>query len=441
VRRNKKAPTVRSNWGPEKPEQPEAAPLDNNENDDPQYASVDDDDDEELFSSISTLEAAQEQLARRIEELKDGSKADRRVATLLSKCHKGKRCNLPECAVCERRKLIAYRVVPNSIVTSVGSLFQRTDLKIDAIEVVAKRRRALNEAKVQAIAASMKLIGLQTPITVQSFKRKVILVAGWHRLEAAKRLSWDSIPCVVLTGELETRFWQLAENYYRAESTALERAEATEELRLLIKQMPLEEERLAPRGGRQPHDMGIKKAARVLGITREEVRRAMAIAGISARAKKRASELGLDDNQQVLLEIAKQAAPEGQVSAIEEIVARKRAESARRASEPAVDKKAVKEINTLHAEIREGGAKLAANRNRLRLIEDKLAVQGELPSVTATDEQKPTSLPLSPEDEAQVAALIKALDWNPKLKAKLANASPAVLDRVIAIIRSEQAHQ
>jgi hypothetical protein len=87
-------------------------------------------------------------------------------------------------------------------------------------------------------------------------------------------------------------------------------------------------------------------------------------------------------------------------------------------------------------------AKLVAKRNRLRLIEDKLAVQGELPSVTTTDEQKPTSLPaLVPEDEAQVAALIKALDKAPKLKAKLANASPAVLNRVIATIRSEQARR
>ena len=52
---------------------------------------------------------------------------------------------------------------------------------------------------------------------------------------------------------------------------------------------------VAPPGGRQPKDIGIKKAARALGLTREEVRRAKAIAGIIAEAKAQARELGLDE--------------------------------------------------------------------------------------------------------------------------------------------------
>ena len=91
------------------------------------------------------------------------------------------------------------------------------------------------------------------------FKRKVTLVAGWHRLEAAKRLSWDRIPCVVLTRELETRFWQVAENYYRAELTALERAEGTEELRTLIKKIAARGGATCPPGGSRPNDLGIKR--------------------------------------------------------------------------------------------------------------------------------------------------------------------------------------
>ena len=206
-----------------------------------------DEDDDDLFGPIPTFEVAKGQRAQRIKELEtEGSRADHRLAALLANCRKGRRCRLLECAVCRRRKLIAWRGVPASVVKSIGSLFGRATLTIKRIEVVANRRRPLNEAKVQAIAASMNQIGLQTPITVQTFKRKVTLVAGWHRLEAAKRLSWDSIPCVVLTGELETHFWQVAENYYRAELTALERAEGTEELRTLIKKMPLGEGRLAP---------------------------------------------------------------------------------------------------------------------------------------------------------------------------------------------------
>ena len=287
--------------------------------------------------------------------------------------------------MCERRKSLAWRGVPADVVKSVGSVFARATLAIKEIEVVAKRRRPLNEAKVQAIAASMSQIGLQTPITVQTFKRKVRLVAGWHRLEAAKRLSWDHIPCLTLTGELETHFWQVAENYYRAELTALERAEGTEELRTLIKKMPLGEGRLAPPGGCQPNDLGIKKTARALGLTREEIRRSKTIAEISPAAKAKVRKLGLDDNQRALLELAKQSTPEAQLRVVKKILERKRAARARKASAAAVvgDKRTAAEVSILETDIHDKEdrlqslkAKLAANRKRLREIEDKLAVQG-----------------------------------------------------------------
>ena len=79
-----------------------------------------------------------------------------------------------------------------------------------------------------------------------------------------------------------------------------------------------------------------------------------------------------------------------------------------------------------------------------------IAIPGRLQSVQAaafarnprpTSSECAASAPLSPDDEAKVAALIKAFDKYPKLKAKLAKASPAVLDRVITIIRSQQAQQ
>ena len=53
---------------------------------------------------------------------------------------------------------------------------------------VSGDRRPLNEEKVTACMASMDLIGLRTPITVRAEKKKVFLVVGRYRLEAAKRL-------------------------------------------------------------------------------------------------------------------------------------------------------------------------------------------------------------------------------------------------------------
>jgi hypothetical protein len=186
--------------------------------------------------------------------------------------------------------------------------------------------------------------------------------------------------------------------------------------------------------------LGINETAKVLGITRDEARRARIIAAIEPKAKARVRELGLDDNQQALVYVGKQATPDGQARAVEEILGRKRAEAASYAAEPAEGQKEAEEVSRLHAEIRQQLAKLAANRKRLQLIADQRAVRGEAPADTAPAEQAAIA-PLSPDDEAKVAALIKALDKYPKLKTKLAKASPVVLDRVIAIIRSQQVQQ
>lgn len=95
--------------------------------------------------------------------------------------------------------------------------------------------------------------------------------------------------------------------------------------------------------------------------------------------------LGLDDNQRALLEIAKQETPTAELRAVKKIVERKRTARARKASAAAIvgDKKTTAEINTLEADIREKEDsleslkdELAADRKRLREIEDKLAVQG-----------------------------------------------------------------
>ena len=45
-------------------------------------------------------------------------------------------------------------------------------------------------------------------------------------------------------------------------------------------------------GGEQPKDVGINKAAKALGFTKEEIRRSKAIAGISAKAKEAAKTSG-----------------------------------------------------------------------------------------------------------------------------------------------------
>jgi hypothetical protein len=77
-------------------------------------------------------------------------------------------------------------------------------------------------------------------------------------------------------------------------------------------------------GGQQPNDKAINKAARDLGLDRNEVQRAKKIADIAPEAKEAAREAGLDDNQSALLEVAKEKEPEQQVAKVEEIATKKK---------------------------------------------------------------------------------------------------------------------
>lgn len=365
-------------------------------------AETDDDDD---FGPVPTFEFVIEERNKRLKELRKGNKGQRRLAAALKGCRKGKRCTLLQCPVCERLKLIDRKGIPASIIKSVGSPFERISIDVTDIEIV-KRRRPLNEKKVRALATSINEIGLQSPITVARHKKKIVLVSGWHRLEAVQRLSWDAIPCVVLThfAKEDERLWQVAENYYRAELTALERAEYTEELRILL-EAKRQVGQLAPPGGRQPKNSGINNAAKMLGVSREVVRRSKNIAAIAASVKKRARELGLDKVQRALLQIARAATEKEQALALEKIVEKKRKEASE-SDDELKDVAVTQEIRALQNEIHDHAAALAQRRKRLRLVMDKAAIKG-------VPVQLPMEEPLLGGDVVEVASPPMAPDQKP----------------------------
>ncbi len=147
--------------------------------------------------------------------------------------------------------------------------------------------------------------------------------------------------------------------------------------------------------------MGIKKTAAALGITREEVRRAKVIAGLSEKAKAEVRKLGLDDNQAALLAIAKEPAAPAQLRVVKEIAERKRADLVRRVSAApgVVDKKMAGEINALEADIQTKvgivarvNDALAADRKRLHEMHDKLVVEDALAAGSEADEQEARQL-------------------------------------------------
>jgi ParB-like chromosome segregation protein Spo0J len=192
-------------------------------------------------------------------------------------------------------------------------------LPIHKIEVAGKRRR-LNSRKRDQIADSIRMVGLQTPITVYVAEDgRIFLVTGLHRLEAMKSLGKTEIDSFVIKGgKLKRRLWQDGENVWRAGLTALERAEAiarsTSNAKKLAKAKPR-----TVKGGEQPGDKGVNKSARRLGLTRETIRRALAIDRISPEAKQAAKERGLDRNQNALLKVAGEGTREAQVSKVREL--------------------------------------------------------------------------------------------------------------------------
>lgn len=184
---------------------------------------------------------------------------------------------------------------------------------IDGIDVPTNRARShLSDETIAGIMKSIDSIGLQTPITVSLDDETGIgtLIAGAHRLEAAKRLGWEQIPalCVQNWSEEQARMWEISENLHRAELTVLERDEHIAEwIRLAdlhSSQFATNESmRVDGRGHRKAG--GVRAASRALGIDKDDAHRAVKVASLSPEAKEAAREAGLDNNRSALLQIAK----------------------------------------------------------------------------------------------------------------------------------------
>jgi ParB-like chromosome segregation protein Spo0J len=199
---------------------------------------------------------------------------------------------------------------------------------VDLIDV-GKRLRPLDEVAVAALAESMQRLGQLQPISAHKpDDGTLLLVAGLHRLEAAKHLGWEEIEAVFVTGnEIERELQEIAENLHRSELTALERATQIGRWADLtaVKVGQVD----PPTGGAQPAEKGVRKVARELNLERKDVERAVKVASISPQAKQAARDAGLDDNRAALLIVAKESTPEAQVAKVGEISSAKTAAKAK----------------------------------------------------------------------------------------------------------------
>jgi ParB-like chromosome segregation protein Spo0J len=179
--------------------------------------------------------------------------------------------------------------------------------------------RELDWALVSSIVESARTIGLLHPIAVRKLeiekkgeiRTRTVLVAGAHRLAAARRLGYERIDCIYVDydDDASVQLVQIGEDLFRKHLTVLRHAELlTKWYELASKDFVYGQVDRKHRRGRPP--TGTSRMLRDMppGLSLEawrmKLRRAKRIARIEPEAKQAAIDAGLDDNQDALLAIA-----------------------------------------------------------------------------------------------------------------------------------------
>jgi ParB family chromosome partitioning protein len=120
--------------------------------------------------------------------------------------------------------------MPNQNGTPAGAL----TVAVDSIVVGARHR--MDAGDLDALATSIDQLGLLQPITVTPDR---VLVCGWRRLEAVKRLGWKSIKVWVRSGisdPVTTLLAERDENTQRKDYTPLEKEALYREIKELLRE-------------------------------------------------------------------------------------------------------------------------------------------------------------------------------------------------------------
>ena len=192
--------------------------------------------------------------------------------------------------------------------------------------IVSEGRRPLDQGKVAEIAASFKLLRQLAPIGLRrvsnasaetSFERikKLELVFGVHRLEAAKILGWLIIDAVeirqvVLAPRCQegfddyTKLVEITENLHRAELTTQQRNEQLAAwVELYNRNTPQpnsDAEQPNSKPGPKP-DPGVVAAAKITGRTTKNVKEAIKTTKVSPAVKAAADRAELSHKQRLAI--------------------------------------------------------------------------------------------------------------------------------------------
>jgi ParB-like chromosome segregation protein Spo0J len=205
-------------------------------------------------------------------------------------------------------------------------------IAIEGIET-AEGRRPVDQAHVKRLAASIKEIGLQTPITVMARKDvdgwRSILVAGAHRLAALRLIGETAADCFVLPDDQDTAdLWEIDENFARAELTDAQRADHHVRREEILKRKGLVKD--APKGGRprngEKSASYSEQASESLGVSKRTVQVDLQ-RGKKITPEVRAEVTGTALDKGVVLDELARTAPADQSAKLAEIAARYKAKT------------------------------------------------------------------------------------------------------------------
>ncbi len=165
-----------------------------------------------------------------------------------------------------------------------------SSIKVSLIDIPDGRLRDVDPDWAECLSAMFRETGQKTPIDVVASGKRFSLVAGAHRLEAAKRAKWREIEARILEPSAEhaadeLRLHEILENLGRKDLNALERCEALSELKRVYEALLPDSKNGGKRGnqhtGGQKRQMAIisfcQNAAETTGLSDRSVRLAIQI--------------------------------------------------------------------------------------------------------------------------------------------------------------------
>ncbi len=186
-------------------------------------------------------------------------------------------------------------------------------MPISSITVPATRKRPLGD--VTALAESISQNGLMNPITVT---QDGTLISGLHRLEACKRLGWESIPvrAVPLDG-LRAELAEIDENLVRNDLTVLQQADHLARRVEIVESLGMRApSHRAKKGDTVTPFITTATIASEVGVSKRTAQRLLQIAKIKPRVKAAIAGTWLADSTSKLLFVSSKDYPVQMVSAM-----------------------------------------------------------------------------------------------------------------------------